>query len=98
MSGILASLYPRSWWSLLIRGIVAVVFGIAAITRPHQTLEFMVTLLGIFILVIGLLSAVGGLVHRKESRMWLLFFVPGIIAIIIGIIAVAWPGAMAAFV
>jgi uncharacterized membrane protein HdeD (DUF308 family) len=90
MPGILASLYQRTWWSLLIRGLIAVLFGILAISWPDRILEFIVTLLGIFVLVVGILATIGALMHRKGSR-WLLVLIPGLIGIIIGIITIAWP-------
>jgi uncharacterized membrane protein HdeD (DUF308 family) len=91
MPGVLASLYQRTWWSLLIRGLVAVLFGILAITWPDRILEFIVTLLGIFVLVVGILATVGALMHRAASKRWLLVLIPGLIGIIIGIITIAWP-------
>ena len=93
MPGILASLYQRTWWSLLIRGLVAVLFGILAITWPDRILEFMVTLLGVFVLVVGIVATVGALMHRAQSKKWLLVMIPGLIGIIVGIITIAWPAA-----
>jgi uncharacterized membrane protein HdeD (DUF308 family) len=91
MPSILAPLYQRTWWSLLIRGLVAVLFGILAITWPDRILEFIVTLLGIFVLVVGILATVGALMHRAASNRWMLVLIPGLIGIIIGIITIVWP-------
>ena len=91
MPGILAALYQRTWWSLLIRGLVAVLFGILAITWPDRILEFIVTLLGIFVLVVGIFATVGALMHRAASKRWMLVLIPGLIGIIIGIITIVWP-------
>jgi uncharacterized membrane protein HdeD (DUF308 family) len=91
MPGILAALYQRTWWSLLVRGLVAVLFGILAITWPEGILELLVRLLGILVLVVGIIATIGALTHRAESKRWLLVMIPGLIAIIIGIITVTWP-------
>jgi uncharacterized membrane protein HdeD (DUF308 family) len=91
MLGILGSLYQRTWWSLLIRGIVAVVFGIVAIAWPDRVLELLVSFFGIFVLVIGIVATTAALTHRAKSRNWLLMLAPGLAGIVIGIITVAWP-------
>jgi uncharacterized membrane protein HdeD (DUF308 family) len=97
MPGLLASLYQRTWWSLLIRGIAAIIFGILALFWPDRVLETLITLLGIFVLVVGIVFTVGAVAHRGPDRHWLRHLIPGIIGIVIGIITVAWPAATAVF-
>lgn len=75
----------------MIRGLIAVIFGILAITWPDRILEFMVTLLGIFVLVVGVVATIGAVMHRGESKKWMLVMIPGLIGIVIGIITIAWP-------
>ena len=91
MAGLLSSFYQRSWWSLMIRGIVAVIFGILALTAPTKTLDFLVMLFGIFVLVVGLVATIGAIMHRKESENWWLILIPGLAGIVIGIISIAMP-------
>jgi uncharacterized membrane protein HdeD (DUF308 family) len=93
MPGILASLYHRTWWSLLIRGIAAVVFGILALFWPGRVLDTVITILGIFVLVVGIVFTVGAVAHRGPDRSWLRHLIPGIIGIVVGIITIAWPAA-----
>jgi uncharacterized membrane protein HdeD (DUF308 family) len=91
MPGILASLYQRTWWSLLIRGIAAIVFGILALFWPDRVLDTVVTLLGVFVLVVGIIFTIGALTQRGPDRHWLRHLVPGIIGIVVGIITIARP-------
>jgi len=91
MPGILPSLYKRTWWSLLIKGIAAVVFGVLAIAWPDRVLEVIVTLLGILVLIVGILATIGALMHRGRSARWLWVLIPGLVGIVIGIITIAWP-------
>ena len=44
-------LFTKNWWVLLLRGIVAVLFGILAISRPGITLAVLVLLFGIYAVV-----------------------------------------------
>jgi uncharacterized membrane protein HdeD (DUF308 family) len=75
----------------MIRGIVAVIFGILALTAPTKTLDFLVMLFGIFVLVVGLVATIGAIMHRKESENWWLILIPGLAGIVIGIISIAMP-------
>ena len=85
-------LFTKNWWVLLLRGIVAVLFGILAITRPGITLAVLVLLFGIYAFVDGcfaLFAAIGGWSHR-EGR-WLLLL-EGFIGIGAGILTLCAPG------
>ena len=94
MPGILASLYQRTWWSLLARGIAALVFGILALFWPDRVLDTLVTLLGIFVLVVGILFTIAAVAHRAPDRHWIRHLIPGVIGIVVGIITIAWPAGM----
>jgi uncharacterized membrane protein HdeD (DUF308 family) len=75
----------------MIRGVVAVIFGILALAAPAKTLDFLITLFGVFVLVVGLVATIGALMHRRESDNWWLILIPGIAGIVIGIISIAMP-------
>ena len=77
------------WWVVLVRGIVAVLFGIVALVYPGITRTVLVFLFGAYALVDGLFAiatAVGG---SGGNRFW--FLLEGIIGIAAGIIAYAYP-------
>jgi uncharacterized membrane protein HdeD (DUF308 family) len=79
--------FARSWWVLLIRGLVAVLFGIMAFVWPGLTLVTLILLYGAYAFVDGLTAiwvSVG-------SRAWgLLLF--GILGVLVGIYAFFFPG------
>jgi uncharacterized membrane protein HdeD (DUF308 family) len=84
--------FTKNWWVLLLRGIVAVLFGILANTRPGITLAVLVLLFGIYAVVDGsfaLLAAIGGWHHREDR--WLLLL-EGFIGIGAGILTLRAPG------
>jgi uncharacterized membrane protein HdeD (DUF308 family) len=91
MAGFMSSFYQRSWWSLMIRGVLAVIFGMLALFAPAKTLDFLIVLFGIFVLVVGLVATLGAIMHRKESENWWLILIPGVAGIVIGIISMAMP-------
>jgi uncharacterized membrane protein HdeD (DUF308 family) len=85
-------LFTKNWWVLLLRGIVAVLFGFLAISRPGITLAVLVLLFGIYAVVDGcfaLFAAIGGWSHREDR--WLLLL-EGFIGIGAGILTLRAPG------
>jgi uncharacterized membrane protein HdeD (DUF308 family) len=83
----------RYWWSVALRGVLAVVFGVIALIWPDITLRALVLLYGFYALVDGLLALaallVGGNLVRGR-RGWLV--VEGVAGIAAGVIAFLWPG------
>jgi uncharacterized membrane protein HdeD (DUF308 family) len=58
-----AGFFVRSWWVLLLRGLLAVVLGILVFTRPAWTLATVVLAFGIYAVVEGasaLFAAISG--------------------------------------
>lgn len=79
--------FSHNWWLLLIRGIVAVLFGIMAFTWPGLTLVTLVLLYGAYAFVDGLTA----IWVSMSSRAWgLLLF--GFLGVILGIYAFFFPG------
>ena len=85
-------LFTKNWWVLLLRGIVAVLFGILATTRPGITLAVLVLLFGVYAVVDGcfaLFAAIGGWRHREDR--WLLLL-EGFIGLGAGVLTLRAPG------
>ncbi len=84
------SLLAHNWWMLVLRGGLAVLFGIAAFVWPEITLEALVILFGAFSLVDGAFNVISAFMRRE--RYWGLLLVEGIFGMLIGILTFAWPG------
>jgi uncharacterized membrane protein HdeD (DUF308 family) len=86
----IATALARNWWLLLIRGILAVLFGLMAFAWPTLTLVTLVLLYGAYAFVDGLTAIWVGV----SSRAWgvLLF---GILGVIVGIYTFFYPGVTA---
>jgi uncharacterized membrane protein HdeD (DUF308 family) len=91
VASIVSTLFQRAWWSFLIKGIVAVVFGLLALVWPGHLLAALVTIFGVFLLVIGIVATAGALMHRSESKNWVWLMVPGAVGIVVGLITIARP-------
>jgi uncharacterized membrane protein HdeD (DUF308 family) len=79
----------RDWWLIAIRGIAAILFGLAAFVWPGLTLEALVVLFAIYVLVDGVVSTVAFLRRPGQSPS---LVVGGIVSIIAGVIALIFPG------
>jgi uncharacterized membrane protein HdeD (DUF308 family) len=81
----------RNWWVLLIRGILAVTFGILALSRPAVTLAAIVMLLGAYYLVDGIFSIITSLTAPRGYRGWVSMLISGIAGVVIGLITFFMP-------
>jgi uncharacterized membrane protein HdeD (DUF308 family) len=88
--------YTHNWWTLVLRGLAAVVFGVLAFVWPGITLLALVFLFGAYAITDGVFAIAAGLRGREQERWWLLLIV-GILSVIAGLLAFALPG-MTAFV
>lgn len=88
----------RNWWLLFLRGIAAVVFGVLAILWPGMTLLALAYLFAAYALVDGVCAlgaAIFGHAGGAVPRWWLA--IVGVIDILAGLVAFAWPGMTALF-
>jgi uncharacterized membrane protein HdeD (DUF308 family) len=92
----MATILARNWWALLLRGVVAVLFGILTFIWPGLTLAVLVLLFGAYVLVDGLFAIVAAIKSPAGNERWLLLLLEGIVGVIIGVLTFFWP-AMTAF-
>jgi uncharacterized membrane protein HdeD (DUF308 family) len=86
------TLLARNWWTLALRGIVAVVFGLAALAWPGITLTILVILLGAYLLVDGVFALIAAFKDRREHRQWWVVLLEAAASIAAGALTLAWPG------
>jgi uncharacterized membrane protein HdeD (DUF308 family) len=88
----IGTLLARNWWGLVLRGVLAILFGIAVFIWPGISITVLVTLFGFFVLlsgILGIIVAVRG--RQSDERRWLLL-IEGIFGVIAGILVFFWPG------
>ena len=87
----LSALAPN-WWTFLLRGIAAVLFGLAALFPWPLRIEpafVLVVLFGAYALVDGILALVAG-IRGSVGRMWPLL-VEGVLGVLAGLSTFFWP-------
>ena len=77
------------WWLFLLQGIAGVLLGLMLITAPGETLVALVTFLGFYWLITGVLSLVQVFVDRSVPWIWSLL--SGLLGIAAGIIVLKHP-------
>src|SRR5262245_32787747 len=85
----------RNWWALLLRGLLAIVFGLLAFVNPGITLAALILLFGAYSLVDGVFAIVSGLRAAQRHERWWPFALEGLLSILVGIIAFVMPAAAA---
>lgn len=73
------------WWVLTIQGIAAVLFGVAAVFWPGMTLVSFIYLFGLYLLVAGVVSLLGGLFSVNKRGTWVLSALLGLVMLGIGV-------------
>ena len=79
----------NSWWLFLLQGIAGVVLGLMLLTAPSATLVALVTFLGFYWLITGVLALVQVFVDRSVPWIWSLL--SGIVGILAGIFVLHHP-------
>ena len=89
----MANVLKQAWWVLLLRGISAILFALLLLFAPGLTLATgifsFVILFVVYVLVDGISTIVGAVMHREGQ--WVLLLIWGIISVIAGLIALGNP-------
>jgi uncharacterized membrane protein HdeD (DUF308 family) len=86
----------RWWWTFILRGVLAILFGIIAFVSPPTTIAVLVLLFGAWALVDGVFHIAGAIQERTRDRQWWLSVLEGIVSIIVGATALVFPDIAAA--
>jgi uncharacterized membrane protein HdeD (DUF308 family) len=81
----------RWWWTFIVRGILAIIFGILAFFAPLFGIAILVGLFAAWALIDGVTDIVTGIRARDRDRNWWLLILEGIAGIVVGAIALMFP-------
>ncbi len=93
MSMILA----QNWWAVALRGVFAILFALIALFWPGATILSLVLFFSAYMLVDGVFGIVAAVRAASQNQRWGLLVLEGIMDILVGVIAFAWPGLTALF-
>lgn len=81
-------------WIAIVQGAVGMVFGLLLLMRPGMTLSVLLTFVGIYWIVSGILSLVN-LMLGKMAGHWSVYLLHGVFAVLAGLVLIAYPQATA---
>ncbi|KHJ74102.1 MULTISPECIES: HdeD family acid-resistance protein [Rhodococcus] len=84
------SLLKQIWWVVLLRGILAVLFGVVALVWPGITVWALVVVFAAYAIIDGIVLVVQSVRDKPEGWGWWLAM--GIVSVLAGLVALFWPG------
>ena len=88
----LISVLVRNWWAFVIRGVLAVLFGIMALFLPGAAMLSLVLLFSIYALVDGIFAIASAVRAAQRHERWGLLILEGVVDILAAVAAASWPG------
>jgi len=92
--------FAAGWWSLALRGVIAILFAVAIFFFPTLALGILLLVLGVYLILDGIFALIAGLLREEhESRRRWLTIVEGLMGLISGGLVLVFPSlALIAFV
>ncbi len=84
--------WANNWWVVALRGIIAILFGLAAFIWPGITLTVLVIFFGAYAFWDGVFSVIASVRRRGQNQHWWVLFFEGLVSILVGLIALFFPG------
>lgn len=87
-----SKIVSRMGWSLVLRGVLAVAFGIVALIYTSQTLLALVYVFGVFAVLSGIATLVTAMRAAEAQQHWGWLAAGGIVGVAAGVLAFTNPG------
>ena len=80
------------WWTFVVRGIAAILFGLLTFLWPGITLTALVLLFGAYALIDGVLSIVAVVTRDRGAGRWWALIIQGVLGIMAAVTTLVFPG------
>lgn len=91
----LTRLLHLTWWALLLRGLLAIAFGVLTWLQPALSMAALVLSFGLFVLVDGVLAVYAAWRGRHADRHWWLVLLWGLAGVVVGVLSFVAPAVTA---
>lgn len=81
----------RWWWTFIVRGLLAIAFGVLAFLAPGWSIAVLVGLFAAWALIDGVGGLIAGIRTRGIDRSWWLEVLEGLVSIAAGVVALVFP-------
>jgi uncharacterized membrane protein HdeD (DUF308 family) len=92
------NLFKRAWWAMALRGLFAILLGIAIISSPGRSLRVFISMLGIYLFLDGLFTLAATFSAAQRGRSWWPYLLEGALSVGAGILAFTRPASALLFV
>jgi uncharacterized membrane protein HdeD (DUF308 family) len=82
----------HNWWMLLLRGVLAFVFGLVCFAYPGVTPMLLVIVFGSYTLIDGLVAIAAAITRAQGQQRWWSTLIEGLVGSMIGLLILIWPG------
>lgn len=86
------SILIRNWWAFVLRGVIAVIFGLVALFLPGVTMLSLVLVFAAYAIADGICAIIGSVRAAEKGERWGYLAFEGVVGILAGLVAAAWPG------
>jgi uncharacterized membrane protein HdeD (DUF308 family) len=87
----MSEVLSENWWSVGLRGILGILFGLICLLTPGLAVEVFVILFAAYMLVDGVFAIAAGIKAARNGERWGLLILEGIVDLAAGLVAVLWP-------
>ena len=92
IEGKLAGILRRTWWLLLLRGLMAIAFGVLSWVQPGISLAALVMLFGVYALIDGVAGVWASMAGHKDDGHWWVLLLWGVVGVGVGTLTLSAPG------
>ena len=87
----MSALLAQNWWALVLRGILGILFGLAALFAPGAVILSFVIFFAAYLLVDGVFAIVAAVRAAQAHQRWGLLLAEGLLNIAMGAVAFLFP-------
>lgn len=81
----------RNWWLLVVRGMLAILFGLITFFWPNLSFLLLLLMFGAYAMADGVFAMLTGVVSSKYSPRWWMFLLEGVVSFAAGLTAILRP-------
>ena len=82
----------RNWWVFVMRGLLALLFGLIAILAPGATMLSLALLFAAYAFADGIFAIASAVRAARAHERWGLLVLEGVVNMLAALAALAWPG------
>lgn len=80
-----------NWSTIVLRGVVAIGFGVLALLLPGLTVGLLIAIFAAFTIVYGLIALASAILARRNAQPWRGELLTGAVAIAAAVVVMIWP-------